>query len=322
VSTHRRVFPLLAALALACDAADQPTAPVSVPPLRLTGIVELSSTNLACFVRQPVRWGANTLDLLPEHVGAHVDGVEVLRIHPPEGKVRVRLEREEMELSLPTRALAPAAPQGQVPPHRLRPAIAAEADTVRLVLADMPSEQFLNVYSRLSQRTILRPSKLPTFTLTLTFAEPRSRHQAVRELDAALETQGLAAIPDGDKFVVVVPVKWRERVPQVLARARGAPASQLFPQEPADGALVLSFRDLPFAQFLDFYGELLGRTVVNRETPRVPISLTLLTHGDLTRREAVYALEVWLALHDVQVVFPDEKRFQVVYPAPVIPAQP
>ncbi len=72
----------------------------------------------------------------------------------------------------------------------------------------MPLDQFFDLYSLISGRTILRPNSLAVgqgSAITLKAQTAWTRREAVFAMDAALALNGVAMIPAGDKFVKAVP---------------------------------------------------------------------------------------------------------------------
>jgi general secretion pathway protein D len=69
----------------------------------------------------------------------------------------------------------------------------------------MPLEQFFDVYSLYSGRTILRQTQLPQQALTLKATTDLSRLEVVQAMDGVLALNGITMIPIGDKFVKAVP---------------------------------------------------------------------------------------------------------------------
>lgn len=87
-----------------------------------------------------------------------------------------------------------------------------------LYLPAMPLEQFLDIYSELDGRTILRPAQLPGVNITLKAKTGLSRTDAIRAFDTVLALNGITMIPIDDKFVTAVPTQ--------QALQEGAPFTQ------------------------------------------------------------------------------------------------
>jgi general secretion pathway protein D len=71
----------------------------------------------------------------------------------------------------------------------------------------MEPEQFFDLYSQVSGRTVIRKYTLPDLQkITLKAATDWTRQEAVYAMDAVLAQNGVAMIPVGDKFVKAVPL--------------------------------------------------------------------------------------------------------------------
>jgi len=104
-------------------------------------------------------------------------------------------------------ALTPAAP-------------AADEEKITPGLIDFASAdigQVLTIYSKLVNRTILRPATLPTATIVLKTQTELTRQEAIQALDAVLALNGISMINVSDKFVKALPI--------AQANAAGAPVS-------------------------------------------------------------------------------------------------
>jgi Mg-chelatase subunit ChlD len=76
----------------------------------------------------------------------------------------------------------------------------------QLNFSAVDAKQALMVYAQLSGKTILQSSNLPDVPIVLKPGGPRTRGQALREIEAALTTNGIAVISVGEKFVKAVPI--------------------------------------------------------------------------------------------------------------------
>ncbi|MFM8469981.1 MAG: secretin N-terminal domain-containing protein [Limisphaerales bacterium] len=69
-----------------------------------------------------------------------------------------------------------------------------------------PLDQVLEVYSRLTGRTVLKPATLPAAQITLKAQSKLTVKETLQALDSVLSLNGIAVIPTGEKFLIVVPV--------------------------------------------------------------------------------------------------------------------
>ena len=82
---------------------------------------------------------------------------------------------------------------------------AAEVFPAGLIkFADADLDQVLNVYSELSQRTIVRSSGLPAVKVSIRSQTALTRIEALQALDSVLSQNGVIMIPQGTKFVKAV----------------------------------------------------------------------------------------------------------------------
>lgn len=91
----------------------------------------------------------------------------------------------------------------------------------------MEADQFFEIYSQISGRTVLRPYTLPNLQkITLKAATDLTRQEAVFAMDSVMSQNLVAMIPIGDKFV--------KAVPSQTAAQEGAPPSSVDPVNYAD----------------------------------------------------------------------------------------
>ncbi len=114
-------------------------------------------------------------------------------------------------VSLPGAAPGPgqAQPAADVPPPvatNLDPNEIIPAGTVQL--QGMDPDQFFEIYSQISGRTVIRNYTLQGLQkITLKAATDWTRQEAVFAMDAVMAQNGVAMIPIGDKFVKAVPLQ-------------------------------------------------------------------------------------------------------------------
>jgi general secretion pathway protein D len=88
----------------------------------------------------------------------------------------------------------------------------------------MPLDQFLmEIYGKVSGRTVLRPSSLPDVKVTLTTETPLTKRELIQAFDTVLALNNITMIPMGDKFV--------EAVPATEALKEGAALSKVNPKD-------------------------------------------------------------------------------------------
>ncbi|MCI0745266.1 MAG: hypothetical protein L0Y58_07665 [Verrucomicrobia subdivision 3 bacterium] len=94
-------------------------------------------------------------------------------------------------------------------------------EVVKLENADI--DTVLNLYQRLSGRTVIRSPNLPKATVTLAPANPVNVLKALQMLDTALAQNQITMIPQGSDVI--------KAVPQSAAGTEAVPACQLKPEE-------------------------------------------------------------------------------------------
>ena len=151
---------------------------------RLVGIIKLPG---------PTRAILETVGGWPRRMRAFIltegemdAGIEVLQIYPYEGNARVRLGGNEMLMSLTGWTnQAPTSVPG-------------------IALDQAGLDAVLRLYQGFADRTLLRSPRLPGPTFTLRSIVTNEAQGALL-LKKALAEKGITTIPDGDKFVLVVP---------------------------------------------------------------------------------------------------------------------
>lgn len=114
----------------------------------------------------------------------------------------------------PAPVAAAATPVGQLP----------GADRVGpLLLRDETLPQVLELLQRWTGKTVLRPQALPAATYNLTLPEGATRDEALQAVETLLSLNGVAVIPQGDRFLKVVPNNVaRAEAPQLIEGPVGA----------------------------------------------------------------------------------------------------
>jgi general secretion pathway protein D len=112
--------------------------------------------------------------------------------------------------------------------------VASNLDPNEMILAGavqvqgMDPDQFFDLYSQISGRTVIRPYTLQGLQkITLKAATDWTRQEAVFAMDSVLAQNGVAMIPVGEKFV--------KAVPNQFAATEGAAPSKVTPTDYADG---------------------------------------------------------------------------------------
>ena len=258
-------------------AAVQSPAQTQVAQPRLTGIISLPDYQRALLEITPD--GGTQVNCLLLDRRQRQGAVQVLDIQPAARTVKIRVSSEERTLTLS------------------HPLTAAPAG---IVLDAAWLDPVVMIYAELSKRLVLRSPRLPAVRLDLD-APAGDTAQALPLLTAALAKRGIAAIPDGSKFVLLVPAieaaMTKPRSDQIKPNTK----SELIP------AGTVNFPGTDLGQVLQIYAELIGRKL-DRRAPLPPTSSGLVRFSNripVTREELVYALDTLFAWQGLKVVEAD-----------------
>jgi len=176
----------------------------------------------------------------------------------------------------------------------------------------------LRFYQFLTQTTVLWSGRLPVLKMSLGVQQAITRHEAAHACEIWLALGGLRVVPDGQKFVFVVPEADTGGLPAIMkwcGPVSTAARTQVPDDEsPYQRAMQFEETDLPTA--LNVYERLTGTKVLRPPTlPRVRITLHPETR--LTRQESVHALRAVLILNGVRLEKDDRGTERVVAIEPV-----
>ncbi|HKB89698.1 MAG TPA: hypothetical protein VKC60_04175, partial [Opitutaceae bacterium] len=79
----------------------------------------------------------------------------------------------------------------------------SEPADVTLKLRDDSLDQVLALLERFTGRSVIRPQQLPGATFTFTSQKPMTKSEAIQALESLLTVNQIAAIPLGEKFMIV-----------------------------------------------------------------------------------------------------------------------
>lgn len=161
------------------------------------------------------------------------------------------------------------------------------AGTIDFRNADL--HQFLDLYSMLLNRTLLRSSQISSSLFKIRTQTPLTKIDTIYLLEVALALNGIGSVADGTNFMQVV------RLQQVANLRLEAPHPA--PDEPLlDPKIVRDFRFASPLDFVAYYAELTGRTSSPPNQLRGPAML-FKAQTRLTKPELLYALKTMLALN-------------------------
>jgi hypothetical protein len=148
-------------------------------------------------------------------------------------------------------------------------------------------------YGKVTTRTVLQHRSLSDVSITLR-ARPANELEAGAAIEKALAAKGVRFIPDGSKFVMVVPE----------AHAAGAHphSSALEPSDPMIPKGEVNFPFMDVYQTFDFYAILVGRKLVQPDEPIPNGPLIFYNETPLSKNEVCYALDTLFAWNGVKIV--------------------
>src|SRR5579883_546695 len=173
---------------------------------------------------------------------------------------------------------------------------------VQLQNADL--DKVLDLYAQLVNRTVLHGT-LPASKFT--FDIPATNLTVAAEIVVkALKEQGLTTILDGEKFVLVVT--------DAQASKAEPHSSQIHsPGEKAIG--TLSFSSASLVSALSVYAGLMGASGFEQTSDFAmpPLSISVKTQTNLTKSEAIYALDTIFQLDGFKIVPASNNRLKAVW---------
>lgn len=273
----------------------------------LTGVVAVGAWKRAALeVRPGEHLAASEWPILGEE--ERWEGIEVIRIDPGTATVDIREGDAVRTLTIP----GPRDGGETAGPDVRHPA--------SLRFQQAPLRQVLEIYGEVTKRTILQhPQAGPArLEFKVQAADPA---QAVTVFRERLEKAGLALIPDGTRFVQVLPAALTKTVraqsAPLVGLARAIPASPLSGTEIPKGAV--RFTDTHVALLLDLYGAIVGRTARNRDRASGP-RLNLHSKTPLSYPELLYALDTLLGWAGLRIVLHEDGQTFTAERVPPAPA--
>jgi hypothetical protein len=199
-------------------------------------------------------------------------GVEIQNIDVPKSTVTAKVDGEARTLAFDS----PAAEKDK-------------SSTMRL--HGVKLQQVIFLYGQMKGRTVLQHPKLKDTGFTLT-ANPRSKPEAAKALEDLFATHEIATIPDGEKFMMLVPFAFTN---QVSPHAR-----KIADVEPTVPPMSVNFQNVPMSKVLQIYGEFVGHPVSNSENAP-GAGIDFVQENPLSKEQIRYGLETLFAWNGIQV---------------------
>jgi len=258
------------------------------PTIRLTGIVNVLDRRAAVLEvtgSRPPFGSIPVTIILGEH--QRQGDVEVTAVDLAQATVQARFHGTNCSLTLTTTENSKGYP---------------------VQLANVPLSAVLKLYADLTGLTLLQHPELLEAKLSITSAIT-NRPALATVFAAALTNAGVVSIPDGDKFLRILPAAQAEKIQRIQIPARdtnGAGSAQEFP------AGTISFARAKLEQAARIQAELLQRKFDPQPSRLNAKDIDLQTQQPLTRAEVVYALDVHFAWRGFKMVAVDDKPARLV----------
>jgi hypothetical protein len=190
-----------------------------------------------------------------------------------------------------------------------------------IVLEDASINAVLSLFAQFTNRTLLRWPSLPATSFSLC-ASAKDRADAARVLAQALVARELSIIPDGEKFLMIVPnskaAVVKPHAPATKAPMGSGSKAQATTPGPSDGqpeaipAGLIDFRSAEISQVADIYAMMLGRKLDHSERTPAGGTISLTSRTSITMGDAIYALETLLRWSGVKLVPVGENGLKAV----------
>jgi hypothetical protein len=156
--------------------------------------------------------------------------------------------------------------------------------------------EVLNMYQELCGRTVIQASSLASRQITVKESK-RSRTEATQFLEDALTKANVKLVTEGRKFVYAVPADSKQVLPKFDLSAmtnKLGKATEVY--QPG----LLRLVDCQPQNFLEIYAALARRKALTLTAPVPQTIVNFHTQTDMTRAEAVFALEGLAAVNGLQ----------------------
>lgn len=170
-------------------------------------------------------------------------------------------------------------------------------------LTNAPLGAVLRIYAELTGLTLLQHPELAAQKLSISSAASDGPTLAT-VFAAALTNAGVVSIPDGDKFLRILPAAAAGKIQSIGIPLRGTKevgAAEMLP------AGAITFIPAKTDQVAPIQAELLHRKLEPYRLNRLTTDIVLQTRQPLSRAEIVYALDVHFAWRGLRIVTVDDQ---------------
>lgn len=200
-------------------------------------------------------------------------GIEIKNIDITNGSVNAKIDGELQTLRFESNSTK----TGTAPP------------TIRL--HNVKLQPLLLLYAEAKSRTILRYPKLEDTRFSLN-GDANNPAAAAKLFEKLFADQNIATIPDGEKFVMLVPNAFTNQVSPGSDKIAGS--------APMLPALSINFQNVPLAKVLEVYGEYVGHPVNNLQS--TPFALIyFVQQNPLSKGQICYGLETVIDWNGVRL---------------------
>lgn len=170
--------------------------------------------------------------------------------------------------------------------------------------ASVGLEKALLLYGELSGRTVLCHPAVARMPLAFSSAST-NRAEILASLEAALDKQAIAVIPDGEKFVLM---GFKSQAALLVPGATNLPATKTKPYPKG----TIDFHNASMAPVLSVYAAILGKKLDQTSPLPVAGEVTLVQTCELTKEEILYAFETLMRWRDWELISVNEQTVRVV----------
>jgi len=166
----------------------------------------------------------------------------------------------------------------------------------------VPLDVALKTYASTLGRTVLEQPSVPSISITLSL-QNATKAEFQKAVENALREEGIASIPDGDTFQLIILASEEKKWPEIIA--------SLPVIDDAQKGYTFAYNGVDMRQVMPVYGDLVRRKWINETLP--PAGIRLSTVHPLTKAEAVHALNAIFALNGVKIVNVGDDSFKTVF---------
>lgn len=267
--------------------------------MALVGIANLLNEKPRAWLRMKPRANRSP-EVIALFEGGRQESLELINIDLARARVRLKVEGADHDFSLGMEG-----DSGEVSPFSLR---------MRMV--DMGV--VLDEYELDAKRNVLRHPALPVVRLNFD-APPGNAAQARLFLENLLATNGISAIPDGEKFVLILPTSIAVGETSLAPAPDSKSLSTPLPggkQAPMMEAAGIIFPGTDVIQVLEMYAALRGCQLLRPVPVSAEVPIVFKSQTELSRDEALHALEAHFRWRKLAIEVVETGKIKVV----VIPA--